>query len=221
MDNSIDLTQSTPLCEIMGRHNSDKGHIQITNCWHNYTPYYYNLFKGVRDSPLRIFELGLGSNNVNIQSNMGEYGSPGASLYGWREFFINSRIFGADIDGDILFNSDRINTYYCDQTNPHVIKYMWNEPELKENFDIIIEDGLHTFDANVCFFENSIHKLKLNGIYIIEDIATDELELWPEKIKEWENKYSRLAFKLITLPSYHNANDNNLLVVFALSENKG
>ena len=173
------------------------------------------MFESIRYKPLRIFEfssraevadrsswsnsaevyrstMGLGSNNENISSNMGQYGRPGASLYGWQEFFINSQIFGADIDGDILFNSDRITTYYCDQTNPHIIKYMWKEPELQENFDIIIEDGLHTFDANIVFFENSIHKLKPNGIYIIEDIATSELELWPNKIKEWENKYSGL-----------------------------
>lgn len=67
--------------------------------------------------------------------------------------FSNSEIFGADIDTDMLFNTDRIKTFYCDQTNPHIIKYMWNEPALEENFDIIIEDGLHTFSANVCFLK--------------------------------------------------------------------
>ena len=98
---------------------------------------------------------------MNVPSNMGPNGRPGASLYGWSEFFFNSDIFGADIDTEILFNTDKIKTFYCDQTNPHIIKYMWNEPKLQENFDVIIEDGLHTFNANVCFFENSIHKLHL------------------------------------------------------------
>ena len=42
-------------------------------------------------------------------------------------------------------------------------------------FDIIIEDGLHTFEANKCFFENSIHKVKRGGIYIIEDITNIDL----------------------------------------------
>lgn len=36
---------------------------------------------------------------------------------------------------------------------------MWKNDDLVDNFDIIVEDGLHTFDANVCFFENSVHKL--------------------------------------------------------------
>ena len=96
---------------------------------------------------------------------MGIDGIPGASLYGWEEFFPNSCIFGADIDTDILFDTDKIKTFYCDQTNPESIKNMWNKPQLNENFDIIIEDGLHKFHDNVCFFDNSIHKLNSNGYY--------------------------------------------------------
>jgi hypothetical protein len=145
---------------------------------------------------------------------MGENGRPGASLYGWQEFFPNSDIFGADIDSNILFNTDKIKTFYCDQTNPNIIKYMWNEKILQENFDIIIEDGLHTFSANVCFFENSIHKLKPNGYYIIEDIINDEKHLFINKIKEWENQYKDCLFTLLEIPSSCNNYDNNLLVIF-------
>ena len=28
--------ESTQLCDIMGRNRSDKGNINITNCWHNF-----------------------------------------------------------------------------------------------------------------------------------------------------------------------------------------
>jgi SAM-dependent methyltransferase len=145
---------------------------------------------------------------------MGVDGRPGASLYGWQEFFPKSFIFGADIDSGILFNTDRIKTYFCDQTNPDIIKKMWDEPDLHENFDIIIEDGLHTFNANVCFFENSIHKLKPNGFYIIEDIIYNEEHLFKNKIKEWEKKYIGCSFTLIKIPSLSNFQDNTLLVVF-------
>jgi hypothetical protein len=215
MDFIFDEKQSTPLCEIMGRNKSDKGSIDITSSWHNYTPFYYSIFKDLRDKKLRIFELGLGTNNVNMPSNMGAYGRPGASLYGWREFFASSAIFGADIDSDILFTADNIETFFCDQTNPHIIKYMWNDPKLQENFDIIIEDGLHTFEANVCFFENSIHKLKPNGYYIIEDITVHDEPLFINKIKEWERRYTHCLFKLVKIPSSINNFDNTLLVVLA------
>jgi hypothetical protein len=217
MDFIFDEKKTTPLCEIMGRNKSDKGNINITSCWHNYTTFYYSIFKELRDKKLRIFELGLGTNNVTLPSNMGSNGRPGASLYGWQEFFTNSDIFGADIDSDILFNTDRIKTFYCDQTNPHIIKYMWNEPDLKENFDIIIDDGLHTFDANVCFFENSIHKLNPNGYFIIEDIVIHDGYLFINKIEQWESRYKNCLFKLLKIPSLHNKGDNNLLVVFKLS----
>ena len=207
-------TKSTSLCEIMGNCGSDKGSLNIEHSWHNYTTFYYSIFKDLREKKLRVFELGLGTNNVNIPSNMGEGGTPGASLFGWSEFFFNSRIFGADIDTDILFNTDKIKTFYCDQRDPEIIKKMWNELDLQDNFDIIIEDGLHTFNANVTFFENSIHKLNPNGYFIIEDILNSEEYLFEPKIKEWESQYKDCLFKLLKIPSSQNYIDNNLLVVF-------
>jgi len=210
----FDERQMTPLCEIMGRNKSDKGNININECWHNYTTFYYSIFNELRDKSLRVFELGLGTNNVNIPSNMGENGRPGASLYGWQEFFPNSQIFGADIDSDILFNTDKIKTIYCDQRDSVVIKQMWDQPSFQDNFDIIIEDGLHEFSANVCFFENSIHKLNKNGYFIIEDILLEEEYLFINKIKEWESIYKDCIFKLLKIPTTCNPYDNTLLVVF-------
>jgi len=214
MNYLFDEKVSTPLCEIMGRNNSDKGSVYISSCWHNYTTFYYSIFKDLKDKPLRIFELGLGTNNTDVPSNMGPYGRPGASLYGWKEFFPNSLIFGADIDRRILFNTDRISTFYCDQTNPEVIQNMWNNPVLKEDFDIIIEDGLHKFSANVCFFENSIQKLKPSGYYIIEDIHNNYKHLFLSKIEEWKVKYPNCLFNLVEIPSTRNYQDNSLLVVY-------
>lgn len=204
----------TILCEIMGRHRSDKGHINIRKSHHNYTTLYYVLFKRRRNEKLRVFELGLGTNNVNLPSNMGADGRPGASLYGWEEFFPNSQIFGADIDKDILFNTERINTFYCDQTSPEAIGELWSQPSLEENFDIIIEDGLHEFNANVCFFENSIHKLKPNGYFIIEDVGSSSIDKFNSKIEEWKVKYPGHQFKLLRIPSMVNRWDNTLVIVY-------
>lgn len=208
------------LCVIMGDCGSDKGNKNPDICRHNYTQVYYKLFSPIRNNNLRVFELGLGTNNINLPSNMGSNGVPGASLYGWAKFFPNASIYGADIDRDILFETDRIKTYYCDQTNPEEIKQMWNNNELSEPFDIIVEDGLHHFEANVCFFENSIHKLNSGGIYIIEDIVNNTLALWEQKIKEWEKKYTYLNFQLVVLPSRVNNNDNTLLIVQFNLENR-
>lgn len=207
--------EPTELCEIMGRCGSDKGHKNINNSWHNYTLFYYKLFKDIKNNNLRVFELGLGTNNPHIKSNMCWFtngGTPGASLIGWQEFFPNALIFGADIDRDILFSKDRIKTYYCDQTNPLEIKKLWDHPELWEPFDIIIEDGLHECYANICFLENSIYKLKRGGYYIIEDISESIIPELEEKVKQWEIIYPEIKFEIIRLHHEINKSDNNILV---------
>ena len=89
---------------------------------------------------------------------------------------------------------------------------MWNIFQ-DDKFDIIIEDGLHEFHANVCFFENSIHKLSKGGFYIIEDVIIDEKYLFESKIKEWKEKFDFLKFNVLVLPSDVNNYDNTLIVV--------
>jgi hypothetical protein len=88
----------------MTRHGSDKG-----SGWHNYTTVYSTLFWGWHDRPLRILELGLGTNNPGLMW----HGVPGASLRGWREIFPSALIYGADIDRDILFQEERIKTLFA------------------------------------------------------------------------------------------------------------
>ena len=219
MQSFFDINRPTPLCEIMGRNKSDKGSMNIKTSHHNYTTFYYKIFKDIADKELRIFELGLGTNDVTMKSNMGANGRPGASLYGWAEFFKNSQIFGADIDKKILFNTDRIHTFYCDQTKPDIIRDMWNNEQLlQDKFDIMIDDGLHEFSANICFFENSIHKLKSGGYYIIEDIQNNEKDLFFDVIKKLESEYPNCLFKFLSIPSYVNSNDNSIVVVYKKSD---
>jgi hypothetical protein len=164
------------LCEQYG---SDKGGIKnegLPYPWapHTYADLYSRLFEHCRFSMERIFECGLGTNNPNLASNMGANGRPGASLRVWRDYFPNAQILGADIDRAVLFEEDRIKTGYMDQTNPHSIHEFWKILGM-EGFDLMIDDGLHTFSAGVCLFENTISKLKSNGIYFIEDVGLDDL----------------------------------------------
>lgn len=211
----IRYVNNTELCHIMDKHGSDKGSKPINSgsAGHNYTRYYNDIFNKFKFDEINFFELGLGTNNINIESNMGENGVPGASIFGWCEYFPNANVFGADIDTGCLFETDKIKTFYCDQTNPKIVKQMWDNKYLDFKFDIIIEDGLHTYDANITFFENSIHKLKKHGIYIIEDINNDEIINWLNKFEEYENKYPQLNFKLLLLECDHNVGDNNLIKI--------
>ena len=210
--NECDFSKPTILCEIMGRHGSDKGNANNTT-QHNYTILYEKLFMPMKNKSLRVFELGLGTNNTDVPSNMGSDGKPGASLRGWREYFPNAQIFGADIDRRILFQEERISTFYCDQLSASSISELWNNDVLREQFDIILEDGLHTYDANVSFFENSFHMVKPGGIYIIEDVVWNTIPLYEPKIMEWQNKYPGSMGYVFAIPHRYNSRDNCLIAM--------
>lgn len=195
---NIDFDQPTELCSIMERNKSDK------STTHNYTFVYDFLFSELKNKKINLMECGLGSTNTNIRSNMGPTGRPGASLYGWSEYFTDATILGCDIDQDIKL--DEFSTYFCDQTNPTIIKDMWSKIDIE--FDIIIDDGLHLFDANRCFFENSFFKVKSGGLYIIEDIYVGACPVFKQYFKE----VGILNNYVMELPG-RNCGDNCMAVV--------
>ena len=214
MDINVSVSEkATDLCFIMNYYGSDKGN-PLGNGHHTYTLIYDPLFRPVRQDAIRVFELGLGTNNLNFPSNMGVDGKPGASLRGWKQFFPKAQVFGADIDGGILFEEERIKTYQCDQNSTDSVTKLWTNPELAvESFDIIIEDGLHIFESNVHFFENSCHKLKKGGVFVIEDIQSYTFQSWAVKIPEWRARYPQFSFRMVQIPNPKNLFDNNILLV--------
>jgi len=190
-------------------HGSDKG-----RRGHNYTTVYTVLFDAYRDTPLRVFELGLGTDNPEVASTMGVVGQPGASLRGWREYFPHALVYGADIDSAILFQEDRIKTFYCDQLDRTSISELWTRSELQDGVDIIIEDGLHTFEANVSSLDGSLDQLRPGGIYIVEDIVQNCVDAWCDRLEAiYTKKYPNYEFALVILPNQFNDLDNNLLVI--------
>jgi hypothetical protein len=191
----------TKLCEF---YKSDKGSINHykKGIWgwraHTYSNYYYSLFNHFKEDVKLVFECGIGNMTVNR--------IPGASLRVWRDYFKNAQIYGADIDKNILFQEDRIKTYYVDQLNTPSIETMWKKIGI-QNFDIIIDDGLHTNDANINFFINSFDKLKKNGIYIIEDVAISRINNITEKLKKFNPEFIYLQKKNLIYK------DNNLVII--------
>ena len=187
---------------------SDKG-----RGWHNYTTVYSALFGKLLDRPLRIFELGLGTDNPQLVSTMGITGRPGASLRGWRELFQKAQVFGADIDRSILFADTRIETFYCDQLDAIAIRDLWAQPALRHEMDIIIDDGLHTFEGNACFLAGSLEHLRTGGFYVVEDILRADFEKWKEQLPAYSALFPRHDFALVALPNAFNDSDNNQLII--------
>tara|TARA_B100000787_G_scaffold158185_1_gene135449 strand:+ start:627 stop:1466 length:840 start_codon:yes stop_codon:yes gene_type:complete len=175
------------LCDKYG---SDKGYIDFNKPtpfgWkpHSYSEIYFDLFNYKKDEIKLVFECGIGSNNSSIDNNMTISGKPGASLRVWNDYFKNAQIFGADIDKNILFSEDRIKTFHVDQLEEDSIKNLWDKIN-EDNFDVIIDDGLHSYEGNLTMFLNSFHKLKKDGIYIIEDVHIDYLYQLAFELKDY------------------------------------
>ena len=205
LSNSKNNNQLTDLMNLFG---SDKGG---RNNHHNFASYYSEIFFHKRNDIKNFLEIGLGTNNTSVLSNMGPNGIPLASLRAWRDYFKNANIYGADIDKNILKNEDRIETFYVDQTDPITIKEMFKNIGEKK-FDIILEDGLHEYNANICFFENAIEYLEPNGTYIIEDVYYKDQDKF---IKYFENK--NYNFSIIDI--FHEKNiANNCLIIIKINE---
>tara|TARA_B110000259_G_scaffold44023_1_gene50912 strand:+ start:34 stop:735 length:702 start_codon:yes stop_codon:yes gene_type:complete len=205
LSNSKNNKQLTDLMNLFG---SDKGG---RNNHHNFASYYSEIFFHKRNDIKNFLEIGLGTNDTSVLSNMGSNGIPLASLRAWRDYFKNANIYGADIDKNILKNEDRIETFYVDQTDPITIKEMFKNIGEKK-FDIILEDGLHEYNANICFFENAIEYLEPNGTYIIEDVYYKDQDKF---IKYFENK--KYNFSIIDI--FHEKNiANNCLIIIKINE---
>ena len=197
----------TELCKIMKDRGSDKG-----DSWHNYTTFYSEIFEEKRDQIENIFEVGIGTTNPAFQSHMKPEFTPGGSLRGWRDYFTNANVYGADIDRDILFEEERIKCFYVDQLKAAYIQYMWESSGLEDTkFDIIIDDGLHTLPAAIELFANSKDKLKEDGIYIIEDVQNHWIDDYNTAFADVLDEDHRMFVK--TIPHHENTTDNTLILI--------
>lgn len=199
----------TPLCEIMNRHGSDKG-----SGHHNYTRLYSRLFESKRQLPLNILEIGIGSINPTLPSNMGVGGYvPGSSIRGWREYFPNATIYCGDIDKETFKYLDNVpNTvaFHLDMTSINSINHALNTTLKDVSFDIIIDDGLHVFFENCKLMKHLLPKLKPDGIYIIEDIINSQYNYSYIDFGSLEGK----RYQYVKLENPKNTVDNNLFLVY-------
>lgn len=198
---------NTELCDIMREEKSDK------STGHNYTTVYNHLFQPLKDLDVKLLEVGLGTNNVDVPSNMGANGTPKASVRGWRRYFKNAEIHGADVDKRILIDEEtengKIHTHHIDQLDLDVITKFKKSFNLGFKFDIIIDDGLHTAKANINLFEYLNDMLNVGGYYIIEDLNKD---VYTEVLEYVVNFNDNFDIDYITLP-HANKHDNRMVVL--------
>ena len=144
--------------------------------YHDYHLVYAGVFNEIRN-PGVIVEIGLGSGNPNILSNMGPEARPGASLRAFSSLFPGAEIIGADIDKEILFNDQSITTYYLDQLNEDSFSHLRNALS-NRMIDVFIDDGLHCLEANLNSVVFAANLVRPGGWILIEDITVDALPAW-------------------------------------------
>ena len=211
-------SDSSILNVLADKYGSDKGEVLPESnpySWpsHNYADFYGLVFGIRRNDIQNVIECGLGTNNPNLESSMGIDGKPGASLRMWRDFFPSANVIGCDIDKEVLFSEDRINTFYCDQTSSESINNFVKEAEIIEgSVDIIIDDGLHEYDAGISFFENMIGCLRSDGIYIIEDVIHSDILKYKNYFCENSSSFDA-KFIYLKSPLRNWGDDNNLICI--------
>jgi hypothetical protein len=136
----------------------------------------YSVLLNEPDRVTDLLEIGIGSNYPDMPSNVGATGRPGASLRAFRDFLPNAQIVGADVDRRILFQEDRIRTFFVNQLERASFSTL--EAECAREFDLIIDDGLHAPSANVSVLIFAIGRLKVGGWCVIEDIKKEALPIW-------------------------------------------
>lgn len=167
-----DLAFTERLSERLTALGSDKA------TTHDYYRIYADLLvnAGVA-GPTTLLEIGMGTNNPKIPSSMGVDGRPGASLRAFRDLLPHGRVFGADVDRDILFQEDRIRTAWVDQLEPASFDAM-AETLGQDTFDIIIDDGLHSITANLGSLLFAMKRLAPKGVLVVEDVHKRALPSW-------------------------------------------
>lgn len=158
------------LAELFVKHGSDKDR-------NGYSHLYSILFDRIKNEKLNVLEIGIGTMVPGACSSMKNYMSdayrPGASLRAWNDYFVNSNVYGLDIQVDTQFKEDRITTFLSDSTNQAEVNELMSK--LNIQFDVIIDDGWHLDTAQQKTLINFFPYLKAGGLYIIEDIYPGSL----------------------------------------------
>ena len=149
---------SNDLNKLFVYFNTDKGsEVKIANKiqkGHNYSVHYEKyLSKFKNNDVIKILEIGslLGSGTASFI-----------------KYFQNSKIVSLDINPfNMRYYSKKIRSIFIDTQSKNIINELANY--IKDDFDIIIDDGSHNKRDQILTLNYFLPKLKKKGIYVIED----------------------------------------------------
>ncbi len=124
--------------------------------WHHYFEIYDRHFQRFKGKEIVVVEVGV---------------FQGGSLQMWRNYFgPKAKIYGIDINPRVAeLKEEGIEIIIGSQSDKDFLRKLKNElPAI----DILIDDGGHKMKQQIFTFEELFNKIKPNGVYVCEDLAT-------------------------------------------------
>lgn len=144
------MEKLTTLGELAVKYGTDKGPAD-----HIYTPKYEIYLENYRDFEFNFLEIGV---------------YDGASVKMWKEYFPKATIVALDIDPRCKeYEEDGIEIHIGDQTDKTFLNGI---VEKYSHFEIILDDGGHSWKQQIVSFETLFPQLTPGGIYFVEDMHT-------------------------------------------------
>lgn len=160
-------------------------------CVHQYCSKFYDKeFEKYKDKEIKLLEIGVYF---------------GGSLILWDNYFEKGTLLGIDVEErnirENVKDCKKVEVKICDAYQKEFVDGL-------ENFDIIIDDGPHSFESQCKFIELYCNKLNKNGVLIVEDILNLE---YTEKFKELVP--SSMSYEVLDIRHGVPKADNILFVV--------
>lgn len=165
--NSVELgsRQNLGLGALLVSHGSDKATV------HDYDAFYEDILSTMTSGKEVVVEVGIGSNDPSIPSNMGVDGVPGAALRAFRDALPNAIVFGADVDRNCLIEEERITCFWVDQRVPATFTEFTAAIQQASGASLVVVDGLHTPEADLNTLIALLPTVRVGGYLAIEDIS--------------------------------------------------
>ena len=169
------------------------------NTVHSYLDTYEELFESKKHENINVLEIGI------------HYGG---SIKLWRDYFTNAQIYGVDVinesDGIIRENSILVDPHIKLLTRVNAYDHSFINFLKSKKFDILIDDGPHTFDSVVFFVQYYLPLLNDGGVMVIEDIQHWD---WIDKLSDLVPNNLKDKIRVYDLRKNKNRYDDILFVV--------
>lgn len=170
---SLSRVGTETLCALFDKYACDKGSQK-----HRYDRVYAPSLEKYRALPFVMLEIGVFKGN---------------SLEAWVDYFPNATFIGLDVFTRVdptkipILQHPRVRWFKCDSVkgpSKELLAFLQGR-----QVDVIIDDGLHTHDAQRLTFENFFPLLKNDGVYFIEDVWPFAMMTRSQKRHRWLQKH--------------------------------